>query len=108
MRHVITIALLAVLSTSVRALPQAPTAGTTGLIEGIVVRSDNGAPVVGAQVMLTFAPAATPGVGAVLGGVVGGVIGGAGGGAGGVVSEVRTVAPPPPPPPPPPQPAARC
>jgi hypothetical protein len=61
MRHVTTIALLALLSISVRALPQAPAAAATGSIDGVVVRSDNGAPVTGAQVQLTFAPLANPG-----------------------------------------------
>jgi hypothetical protein len=60
MRHVTTIALLALLSISVRALPQVPPAAATGSIEGVVLRVDNGAPVAGAQVTLTFALPATP------------------------------------------------
>src|SRR4029453_6255296 len=45
-----------------------------GSIEGFVLRADNGAPVVGAQVTLTFAPLATPGALPVAGGIVGGVL----------------------------------
>ncbi len=74
MLRAITIALLSI---SVQAGPQAPGAGATGSIEGIVVRFDNGAPVAGAQVTLTFAPLATPGsipVVGVLGGITGGTL----------------------------------
>jgi hypothetical protein len=79
MRCAITIALLALLSMSVQASPQAPAAAAAnGAIEGIVVRADTGAPVPGAQVSLTFAPLATPGALPVAGGVLGGVIVGAG------------------------------
>jgi hypothetical protein len=56
MRQVTTIALFVLLSISLWALPQAPIAATTGSIEGIVVRSDNGALVAGARVTLMFSP----------------------------------------------------
>jgi hypothetical protein len=52
MRRLITISVLAlVLLLSSRALPQQPPA--TGVIEGTVVRADNGEPIAGAHVTLT-------------------------------------------------------
>jgi carboxypeptidase family protein len=76
MRRAITLALLALLSIWVEASPQTPAAGANGSIEGFVLRADNGAPVVGAQVTLTFAPLATPGAIPLAGGVLGGVTAG--------------------------------
>lgn len=61
MRH-LTIVLVVLLSGSVHVLPQVPVAAqAAGSIEGIVVRSDNGAAVLGAQVQLTFEPLAGSG-----------------------------------------------
>ena len=50
MRRTLTLAVLALTFISTRSLPQQ--SPTTGSIEGIVVRSDNGEPIAGAQVQL--------------------------------------------------------
>jgi 5-hydroxyisourate hydrolase-like protein (transthyretin family) len=94
MLRAITISLLALLLISAQALPQTPTAAGTGSIEGIVVRSDTGAPIAGAQVTLTFAPAVNLAAGApVVAGVLGGVVGAPGTANVGRVAEAG--APPP-------------
>jgi hypothetical protein len=51
MRCAITISVLSLILISSRALPQQPPA--TGVIEGTVVRADNGEPIAGAHVTLT-------------------------------------------------------
>ena len=56
--------LLVLLLISSPVLPQQQP--TTGTIEGIVVRADNGRPVASAQVTLTFAPLTAPGAATIL------------------------------------------
>jgi hypothetical protein len=61
MRRVVTLSILVLLAITIQALPQQAPAAGTGIIEGAVVRADNGRPIVGAQVQLSIAPIAQAG-----------------------------------------------
>jgi hypothetical protein len=66
MRWVVNLSILVLLAITLQALPQQAPAAGSGIIEGIVVRADNGQPIVAARVQLSNAPIAQAGAAASL------------------------------------------
>jgi hypothetical protein len=66
MRRVVTLSILVLLAITIQVLPQQAPAAGTGIIEGTVVRADNGQPIAAARVQLSNAPIAQAGAAASL------------------------------------------